>query len=171
MRYVSTFKSQNQLHLSIRWSLKRQRLMSTTFLSTQTIKLLTEEPTACLLIITCYYLLMPLVKGGPVAGIHAISMANLMSEATALHIRKSVINVRALIISKPFVIPRLQQPRQYPALTGARSYSRHQDMHLLGATVAMAKKVEGITRRRRHPRSHQSRKHMRLHSRTWSYQK
>ena len=105
------------------------------------------------------------------AGIHAISVANFMSEATAPHMGKPVINVRVLIISKPFVVQRLQQPRQHPALTEARSHSHHQDEHLLGATVVMAKEVEGITRRRCQ-RSHQSRKHMRLHSnhQRWSYQ-
>ena len=41
-------KSQNLPHLSTRWSVKRQRLMSITFLSTKTIKLLREEPTVCL---------------------------------------------------------------------------------------------------------------------------
>ena len=41
-----------QLHLSMRWSLKRQRLMSIMFLSTKTIKLLREEPTVLLLTIT-----------------------------------------------------------------------------------------------------------------------
>ena len=112
-----------------------------------------------------------IAKRRPVAGMHAISVANLMSEATAPHMGRPVINVRVLIISKPFVIPRLRQPRQHPALTGARSHSHRRDVHLLGATVAMAKEVEGITRRRRCQRSHQSRKHTRLHSRTWSYQK
>ena len=99
---------------------------------------------------------------------YAIGVPNLMTEATVLHMGRPVINV---IISKPFVIPRLQQPRQHPALKGARSHSHHRDVRLLGATVAMAKEVEGITRRRRHQRSHQSRKLMRLHSRTQSYQK
>ena len=82
-----------------------------------------------------------------------------------------VINARVLIISKPFVIPRLQQPRQCPALTGVTSYSHCRDMLLLGVTVTMAKVEASITRRRRHQRSHQSRKHMRLHSRIRSYQK
>ena len=78
---------------------------------------------------------------------------------------------RILIISKPFVVPRLQQPRQQPALTGARSHSHHWDEHLLGKTVVMAKEVESITRRRRCQRRHQNRKHTRLHSRIqrWSY--
>ena len=39
------------------------------------------------------------------------NVANLMSEATAPCMGRSVINARVLIISKPFVIPRLQ-PRQ-----------------------------------------------------------
>ena len=123
MRYISTFKSQNQLHLSTRWSLKRQRLMSIKFLSTKTIRLLTEEPTVHPLTITPCYLLMLLLKGDPVVGKHDISVANLMREATVPHMGKSVINVRVLIISKLFVIPRLQQPRQHPALTGVRSHS------------------------------------------------
>ena len=58
------------------------------------------------------------------------------------------------------------QPRQHPALTGARSHSCCRDMVLLGATMVMAKEAAGSSRRRRHQRSHQGRKHMRLHSRT-----
>ena len=113
-----------------------------------------------------------LTKRRPVAGMHAIVVANLMSEATAPHMGRPVINARVLIISKPFFIPRLQQPRQHRAHTGARSHSHYRDMHLLGATVAMAKEVANINiRRRRYQRSHQSRKHMKLHSKTWSYQK
>ena len=46
--WIIDLLSQSQPHLSTRWSLKRQRLMSVTFLSTKTIKLLTEEPTVCL---------------------------------------------------------------------------------------------------------------------------
>ena len=129
----------------------------------------------CLLTITHCQLLMLSPKGDPVAGMHAIIVANLMSKATALHMGRPVINARVLIISKPFVIPRFQQPRQCPALTGARSHSRRRDVHLLGATVAMAKVEARVTRRRRrhrrrHQRSHQSRQH-RLHSKTRSYQK
>ena len=101
------------------------------------------------------------LKGGPVARMHAISMENLMSEAAALHTGTPVTNVRVLIIWKPFVI---QQPRQHPSLTEARSHSRRREEHLLGATMVMAKEVAGITRRRRCQRSHQSRKHTRLHS-------
>ena len=63
---------------------------------------------------------------------HAIIVANLMSECKA-----NVANVRVLIISKPFVIPRLQQPGQHPALTATRSHSCHRDMVLLGATVVI----------------------------------
>ena len=83
MRSVSTFKSQNQPCSSTRWSLKRQKLMRETASNTKTIKLLMEERAARLLRITPCYLLMPLLKGGPLVGIHAISVANLMSEATA----------------------------------------------------------------------------------------
>ena len=94
------------------------------------------------------------------AGMHAIVVANLMSEAIAPHMGRPVINAKVLIISKPFVIPRLQQPRQGRVRTEARSHSCR-DMHLLGATVAMEKEVANINiRRRRHLRSHQSRKRM-----------
>ena len=68
------------------------------------------------------------------ARMHVIIVANLMSKATAPCMGRPVINVRVLIISKPFVIPRLQQPRERPALTGARSHSHCRDMHLLGAS-------------------------------------
>ena len=88
------------------------------------------------------------------AGIHAIVVANLMSEATALRMGRPVTNVRVLIISKPFVIPKLQQPGQHLALT-TRSHSHRRDIVLLGATVVvMAKDVAGISQRRRHQRSH-----------------
>ena len=94
------------------------------------------------------------------AGIHAIIVANLMSEAIAPHMGRPVTNAKVLIISKPFVIPRLQQPRQGRVHTEARSHSRR-DMHLLGATVARAKELANVnTRRRRRLRTHQSRKRM-----------
>ena len=99
------------------------------------------------------------------------NVANLMSEATVPHMGRPVINARVLIISKLFAVPRLQ-PRQRRALTEARSHSHHRDMALLGVTVAMAKEVANInTSRRRHQRSHQSRMHMKLPSKTRSYQK
>ena len=95
------------------------------------------------------------------ARIHAITVANLMSEATALCMGRPVINARVLIISKPFVILRLWQPRQCPALSEARSHSHHRDIALLGATMGvMAKEVANVNRRRRRQRSHQSREHM-----------
>ena len=104
-----------------------------------------------------------LTKRRPVAtvimAIIVANVANLMSEATALHMGRPVINARVLIISKLFVVPRLQ-PRRPRALTEARSHS-HRDMVPWGATVARAKEVATINiRRRRHKRSHQSRKHM-----------
>ena len=43
------------------------------------------------------------------------NVANLMNEATAPHMGRPVINARVLIISKLFVIPRLQ-PRRHRAL-------------------------------------------------------
>ena len=50
------------------------------------------------------------------------NVANLMSEATAPHMGKLATSARVLIISKLFVIPRLQ-PRQHRALTEARSHT------------------------------------------------
>ena len=106
---------------------------------------------------------MPTLKDGQVvAVIMAIivaNVANLMSEATAPHMGRPVIDARVLIISKPFVILRLQS-RRWRALTEARSHSRR-DMVLWGATVAIAKEVATVNiRRRRCQRSHQSRKQM-----------
>ena len=91
---------------------------------------------------------MPSLKDGPVAVvIMAIVVANLMSEATAPRMGRPVINARVLIISKPFVVPRLQ-PRRCRALTEARSHS-HRDMVPRGATVAKAKEVATVNIRRR----------------------
>ena len=83
------------------------------------------------------------------ARMQAIIVANLVSEATAPHMGRPVINAWVLIISKPFVIPRLQQPRQRLALSEARSHSHCRDMHLLGATMAIAKEVANINIRRK----------------------
>ena len=69
---------------------------------------------------------------------------------------KLAIGAKASIISKPFVVPRLQ-PRQPRALTEARSHSRL-DVVPRGATMARAKEVATVnTRRRRPQRSRQSR--------------
>ena len=58
------------------------------------------------------YLLMYCLKDGPVAAVImanvVANVANLMSEATVLRMGKCAISVRALIISKPFVVLRLQ---------------------------------------------------------------
>ena len=58
---------------------------------------------------------MHCLKDGPVATVImaniVANVANLMSEATALHMGKLATSARVLIISKLFVIPRLQ-PRQ-----------------------------------------------------------
>ena len=87
------------------------------------------------------------------------NVANLMSEGTAPRMGRPVIDAKASIISKLFVIPRLQ-PRQHRALTEARSNS-HRDTVPRGATVAKAKELATVnTRRRRPQRSRQSRKHM-----------
>ena len=67
------------------------------------------------------------------------NVANLMSEATAPCMGRPVISARVLIISNPFVIPRLQ-PRRRRALTKARSHSCR-DMVPWGATMARAKEV------------------------------
>ena len=117
--------------------------MSITFLSTRTIKLPTGEQTVCLPTIIHCYLLTHCLKDGPVATVImanvVANVANLMSEATVPHMGKLAISARVLIISKPFVIPRLQ-PRRHRALTEARSQS-HRDMVPRGATVAKAKEV------------------------------
>ena len=97
--------------------MKRKRLMRETASNTKIIKLLTEEQTVGLLTTTPCYLCMQLLNVGPVAVVLAISVANLMSEATVPLMGKSVVNVKVLITSKSFVIPRLQQPRQRPAHT------------------------------------------------------
>ena len=143
--------------------IERQRLMSVTFLSTKTIKLPTGEQTVRLPIITHCYLLTHCLKDGPVAAeITANVVANvasLMNGATVLRMGKLAISVRVLIISKQFVVQRLQ-PRRHRARTEARSHSRR-DMVPRGAIVAKAKEVATVnTRRRRHQRSRRSRKHM-----------
>ena len=137
--------------------------MSVMFLSTKTIKLPTGEQTVCLPTIIHCYLLMHCLKDGPVATVImanvVANVANLMSEATAPHMGKPAISARVLIISKLFVIPRLQ-PRWHRALTEARSHTRR-DMVPRGATEAKAKEVATVnTRRRRPQRSRRSRKHM-----------
>ena len=94
---------------------------------------------------------MPSLKDGPVAmvimAIVVANVANLMSEATALHMGRPVINAKVSIISKLFVVRRLQ-PRQRRAPTEARSHSRR-DMAPQGATVARAKEVAIVNNRRR----------------------
>ena len=137
--------------------------MSVTFLSTKTIKPPTGEQTVRLPTTIRCYLLMHCLKDGPVAAVImanvVANVANLMSEATALHKGKLATSARVLIISKPFVVPRLQ-PRWPRALIEARSHS-HTDIVPRGATVARAKEVATVnTRRRRCQRSCQSRKHM-----------
>ena len=77
------------------------------------------------------------------------NVTNLMSEATAPCMGKLATSARVLIISKPFVVPRLQ-PRWCRALTEARSHS-HRDMVPGGATMAKAKEVATINTRRRRP--------------------
>ena len=163
MRYVSLYKSQNLPHWHTRWSLKMQKLMSIMSLSTKTIKLPTGEQTVRLPTTTHCYLLTHCLKDGPVAAVImaniVANVANLMSEATIPCMGKLAISVRVLIISKLFVIPRLQ-PRRRRALTKARSHSRR-DTVPRGATVAKAKEVATInTRGRRPQRSRQSRKRM-----------
>ena len=137
--------------------------MSVTFLSTKTIKLPMGEQTVHLPTIIHCYLLTHCLKDGPVATVTmaniVANMANLMSEATAPCMGKLATSARVLIISKLFVIPRLQ-PRRHRALTEARSHSRR-DMVPRGATMAKAKEVATInTRRRRPQRSRRSQKRM-----------
>ena len=121
------------------------------------------EQTVRLPTITHCYLLMHCLKDGPVATVIMANVvanaANLMSEGTAPRMGRPVIDAKASIISKLFVVPRLQ-PRRCRALTKARSHSRR-DMVPRGATLAKAKEVATVnTRRRRPQRSRQSRKHM-----------
>ena len=81
--------------------------MRETASSTKTIKLPTEERTVCLRTTTPCYLLMPSTSVGSVAGIKAISVANVanfMSETTALLMGKLVTNVKVLIILEQCVI-------------------------------------------------------------------
>ena len=128
-----------------------------------TIKLPTGEQTVHLPTIIHCYLLTHCLKDGPVAVVImanvVANVANLMSEGTALRMGRPVIDAKASIISKLFVVPRLQ-PRRCRALTEARSHSCR-DMVPRGAIVARAKEVATInTRKRRPQRSRQSRKHM-----------
>ena len=135
--------------------MKRQRLTSIMFLSTKTIKPPTGEQTVHLPTIIHCYLLMHCLKDGPVAAVImaniVANVANLMSKATAPHMGKLAISARVLIISKLFVVPRLQ-PRWRRALTEARSHS-HTDTIPRGATVAKAKEVATVnTRRKKTPK-------------------
>ena len=108
----------------------------------------------CLPTIIHCYLLMHCLKDEPVAVVImanvVASVANLMSEATAPRMGKLVTSASVLIISKPFVIPRLQ-PRRCRALIEARSHSRT-DIVPRGATVAKAKEVATVNTRRRTPK-------------------
>ena len=70
------------------------------------------------------------------------NVANLTSEGTAPRMGRPVIDAKASIILKLFVIPRLQ-PRRCRALTEARSHSRT-DMVPWGATLARAKEVATV---------------------------
>ena len=113
--------------------------------------------------LTHCYLLTHCLKDGPVATVImanvVANVANLMSEATVPRMGKLATSARVLIISKPFVVPRLQ-PRRHRALTEARSHS-HRDMVPRGATVAKAKELATVNIRRRRPqRSRRSRKCM-----------
>ena len=124
------------------------------FLSTKTIKPPTGEQTVHLPTIIHYYLLMHCLKDGPVAAVImakvVANVANLMSKATAPRMGKLATSARVLIISKLFVVPRLQ-PRQRRALTEARSHS-HTDTVPRGAIVAKAKEVATVNTRRRRGR-------------------
>ena len=113
-------------------------------------------------IIHCY-LLTHCLEDGPVAAVImanvVANVASLMNGATVPRMGKLATGARVLIISKQFVVQRLQ-PRRHRALTEARSHT-HRNMVPLGATVAKAKEVATVNnRRRRHQRSHRSRKRM-----------
>ena len=127
--------------------------MSITFLSTKTIKLPTGEQTVRLPTIIHCYLLMHCLKDSPVAMVImanvVANVANPMSKATAPCMGKLATSARVLIISKLFVVPRLQ-PRRDRALTKAKSHTRR-DMVPPGATAARAKEVATFNTRRRRP--------------------
>ena len=121
------------------------------------------EQTVRLPTTTHCYLLTHCLKDGPVAAVImanvVANVANLMSETTAPRMGKLATSARVLIISKLFVVPRLQ-PRRDRALTEARSHTRR-DMVPRGATMARAKEVATVnTRRRRPQRSCRSKRHM-----------
>ena len=101
--------------------------MSIMFLSTRTIKLPAGEQTVHLPTIIHCYLLTHCLKEGPVAAVImanvVANVANLMNGAIVLRMGKLVKGAKASIISKLFVVPRLQ-PRRHRALTEARSHSR-----------------------------------------------
>ena len=136
--------------------------MSVTFSSTRTIKLPTGEQTVCLPTMIHCYLLTHCLKDGPVAAIImanvVANVASLMSGATVQRMGKLGIGAKASIISKPFVVPRLQ-PRRPRALTEARSHSCL-DVVPRGATMARAKEVATVNTRRRPQRSRRSRMRM-----------
>ena len=137
--------------------------MSVTFLSTKTIKLPTGEQTVRLPTTTHCYLLTHCLKDGQVAAVImanvVANVASLINGATVPRMGKLAIGAKASIISKLFVVPRLQ-PRRHRALTEARSHS-HLDVVPRGATMARAKEVATVnTRRRRPQRSRRSRMHM-----------
>ena len=87
-----------------------------------------------------------------------LNVANSMSGATVPRMGKLAIGAKASIISKPFVVPRLQ-PRRHRALTEATSHS-HPDVVPRGATMARPKAVANNITRRRHQRSRRSRMRM-----------
>ena len=144
-------------------ALTYKMVMSVMFLSTKTIKLPTGEQTVHLPTIIHCYLLTHCLKDGPVATVImanvVANVASLMNGATVPRMGKLATGARVLIISKQFVVQRLQ-PRRHRALTEARSHSCR-DMVPWGAIVAKAKEVATVNiRRRRHQRSRQSRKRM-----------
>ena len=123
----------------------------------------TGEQTVRLPTIIHCYLLTHCLKDGPVAAVImanvVANVASLMSGATVPRMGKLAIGAKASIISKLFVVPRLQ-PRRHRALTEARSHSRL-DVVPRGATMARAKEVATVnTRRRRPQRSRRSRMRM-----------
>ena len=111
------------------------------------------EQTVRLPTTTHCYLLTHCLKDGPVAAVImanvVANVANLMNGAIVPRMGKLAISAKASIISKLFVVPRLQ-PRQHRAITEARSHSRL-DVVPRGATMARAKEVATVNTRRRRP--------------------
>ena len=174
-RYVSLYKSQNLPHWRTRWSLKRQRLMSVTFLSTKTIKPPTGEQTVSIPTIIHCYLLTHCLKDGPVAAVImanvVANVANLMSRGNCPAYGKTCDKCKGINHFKAVCCAKVTaKTAQSPHRSKKSQPQRHGSMGSYSA--AKAKEVATVnTRRRRPQRSCRSRKRMQWRSKTRSHQK